>query len=87
MKSLFIVVSVAALAGCASYGDEQYAKAECKVVPMTTASATGVRTSRVDSLASKDAQLQASTSEYRRREYAARGMVNNNIEEALRDCY
>ena len=41
MKSLIPVSTLAAiaLAGCAGYGDAQYAKAECKVVPMTTVGA------------------------------------------------
>ena len=89
MKSLIVVSTLAAiaLAGCAGYGDAQYAKAECKVVPITTLSATGVRPSRVDSLAQRDAEFQAGSTDYRRQQLAQRGLVNNNLEEALHDCY
>jgi len=89
MKSLTVVSTLAAiaLAGCAGYGDAQYAKAECKVVPITTLSATGVRSSRVDSLAQKDAEMQLGSTQYRRDQLVQRGLVNNNVEEALRDCY
>ena len=87
MKSLMLVAGLALLAGCASYGDNQYAKAECKVAPITTRSVTGVRPSRVDSLAQRDAEFQLGATDYRRRELAARGLVNNNVEDALRDCY
>ncbi len=89
MKSLTVVSTLAALAlaGCAGYGDAQYAKADCKVVPITTLSATGVRPSRVDSLAQKDAEMQLATTGYRRERLAQQGLVNNNVEEALRDCY
>ena len=87
MKSLLFVASVALLAGCASYGDNQYAKADCKVAPITTQSATGVRPSRVDSLAQRDAEMQLATTDFRRRELARNGLVNNNVEQALRDCY
>jgi hypothetical protein len=89
MKSLTVVSTLAAiaLAGCAGYGDTQYAKAECKVVPMTTVGAAGVRTSRVDSLAQRDAEFQLGSTDYRRKELAAKGLANNNVEEALRDCY
>ena len=87
MKSLLFVASVALLAGCASYDDNRYAKADCKVAPITTQSVTGVRPSRVDSLAQRDAEMQLATSEFRRRELASKGLVNNNVEQALRDCY
>ena len=86
MKSL-LAVAVLALAGCASYGDNQYAQADCKVAPITTQSATGVRPSRVDSLAQRDAEMQLATTDYYRRNLARRGLVNNNTAEALRDCY
>ena len=86
MKSL-LAIAVLALAGCATYGENQYAKADCKVAPITTQSATGVRPSRVDSLAQRDAEMQLATTGYYRRELAQKGLVNNNTAEALRDCY
>ena len=88
MKTLFALSGLAlVLAGCATAGDDQYAKADCKVYPITTYSATGNRPSRVDELAQKDAEMQLATSEFRRRELAQRGIVNNPIEQSLRDCY
>ena len=86
MKSL-LAISLLALAGCATYGDDQYAKADCKVAPITTQSATGVRPSRVDSLAQRDAEMQLATTDYYRRNLAQKGLVNNNTADALRDCY
>ena len=89
MKTLLVVSGVAALvlAGCATTGEDQYAKQDCKVYPITTYSATGNRPSRVDSLAQKDAEMQLATTEFRRRELAQRGIVGNPIEQSLRDCY
>jgi outer membrane lipoprotein SlyB len=90
MKSLLVVSTLAAiaLAGCASYGDDQYAKkADCKVYPITTASATGNRPSRVDDLAQKDAEMQLATTQFRRQQLQRQGIAGNTIEEALRDCY
>jgi hypothetical protein len=89
MKKLLIVSALAALgvAGCATQGDNQYAKADCKVAPITTASVAGGRTRPVDSLRQRDAEMQLATSGYRMRQLNRNGMVNNNIEEALHDCY
>ena len=86
MKSL-LAIAVLALAGCATYDNDQYAKADCKVAPITTQSATGVRPSRVDSLAQRDAEMQLATTDYYRRNLAQKGLVNNNTADALRDCY
>ena len=88
MRTVFTLSALAlVLAGCASYGDGQYAKADCKVAPITTYSATGNRPSRVDELAQKDAEMQLATTEFRRRELVRQGLPNNTIEQALRDCY
>ncbi len=89
MRSLLLVSTFAAVAltGCAGYGDTQYTKADCKVYPITTYSATGTRPSRVDSLAQKDAEMQLATTDFRRRELAQRGIVGNPVEQTLRDCY
>ena len=86
MKSL-LAISLLALAGCATYDNNQYAQADCKVAPITTQSATGVRPSRVDSLSQRDAEMQLATTGYYRRELAQKGLVNNTVEQALRDCY
>ena len=88
MKTLFAVSSLALiLAGCATAGDDQYAKADCKVYPITTASAAGNRPSRVDELARRDAEMQLANSDFRRRELARQGLAGNTTEEALRNCY
>jgi hypothetical protein len=89
MKKLLIVSALAALAvaGCATQGDNQYAKADCKVAPITTASATGGRTRPVDSLRQREAEMQLATSDYRRSQLNRNGMVNNNVEEVLHNCY
>jgi len=89
MKMLLLVSAFAALslAGCATTDQTQYAKAECKVQPITTASATGVRPGRAESTSQKESEMNLATSQYRRSEYARMGMVNNNVEDAMRDCY
>jgi hypothetical protein len=87
MKDL-LAVSVLALlgAGCATPGDTQLAKADCKVAPITTASVAG-RAKPVTPIEQRYAEMQLATSDYRRQQYARHGMVNNNVEDALRDCY
>ena len=85
---VFLIVSAAAAlaaAGCATQGDT-YAKADCKVAPITTASATG-KARPVDSLERRAAEMDLATSQYRRDQLARNGYVGNNVEEALRDCY
>lgn len=87
MKSLFAHCAVAllALAGCASQGDTQVAQAECKVYPITTASAAGGKP-KVDSIRQRAAEADLATSSYRFRNLARNGIANNNIEDILRDC-
>jgi hypothetical protein len=90
MRNLLIISALAslAIAGCATQGDAQYAKADCKVAQITTASATGVRSPPpVDSLRQREAEMQLSASDYRRSQLARNGMANNNVEDLLRDCY
>ncbi len=72
-----------ALAGCASTGDYQAAQADCKVAPITTASATG-RYRPVDPLAQRQAEADLRSSDYRRQQLAANNF--GTVEEALRDC-
>jgi hypothetical protein len=87
MKNLLAVAVPALLAvGCATAGDPQLAKADCKVAPITAASVTG-RAKPVSPLEQRYAEMQLATSDYRRQQYARHGMINNNVEEALRDCY
>ena len=63
------------------------ARSECKVAPITTASAAGARPRRVDPLDQRWAEMQLASSDYRmHRLQQPLGAVNNNIEEALRDC-
>ncbi len=88
MRTLIAVSGLAlVLAGCAGTGDYQYAKADCKVTPITTDSVTGNRPSRVDSLAQRDAEMQLASTQFRRQQLAQRGLPNNTVEQALRDCY
>jgi hypothetical protein len=89
MKMLLVFSALAALgiAGCATQGDTQYAKADCKVAPITTASAAGGRSRPVDSLRQREAEMQLATSDYRRSQLSRNGMVNNNVEDLLHDCY
>lgn len=87
MKSL-IAVSVLALAaaGCATEGNKQYAKAECKVVPITTASVAGGKTRPASSLEQRQAEMALGTSQYRREQLYRQGQFGNNVEDALYDC-
>ena len=75
-----------ALAGCASPGDTQVASAECKVVPITTASASGRAPKNVSAIEQRWAEMQLAGTDYRQRQLQERGMFDNNIEQALRDC-
>ena len=87
---LLLCLSAAALvlASCAT-GNEQLAQADCKIAPVTTRSVTGVdgHLGTYNHLDQRYAEMQLSTSEYRRRLYAERGMSNNNVEDALKNCY
>ena len=86
MKRLLLLATLAA-AGCATPGDNvQVAKAECKIAPITTASIAGVKPRPVDPLDQRWAEMQLASSDYRFQQLQRRGLVNNNIEEALRDC-
>ena len=89
MKMLLVFSALAALAvaGCATQGDTQVAKADCKVAPITTASVASDKAKPVDSLRRRDAEMQLATSGYRLRQLDRNGMANNNLEDALRDCY
>lgn len=81
-----IAVAMLGLAGCAATGETQLAQADCKVYPVTTASATGLRKPNVSPLEQRYAEMQLANSEYRMRQLRERGPVMNNVEDALRDC-
>ncbi len=85
MKVLIALSSLALLAACATPG-EQLAAVDCKVYPVTTASATGVRKPNVNSLEQRHAEMQLATSDYRMRNLRQNGYNLNNVEDALRDC-
>lgn len=87
MKALIAISALAALAGCATTGDNTYlAQAECKVTPITTTSVTGVRRTQPDNLDQRFAEMQLATSDYRYRNLRQNGYNMNNVEDALRDC-
>lgn len=85
MKSLIALSVLALLAACATPG-EQIAAVDCKVYPVTTASAAGVRKPNVSSLEQRYAEMQLATSDYRFRNLRQNGYNMNNVEDALRDC-
>ena len=76
------------LAGCATTdgGNDRYAKADCKVYPITTESSTGVRAPKSDSIEQRAAEADLASSGYRFRNLQRNGMAYNNVEELLRDC-
>jgi hypothetical protein len=90
MKTVFAAISAfaaLALAGCATEGaNDRYAQADCKVYPVTTASATGVRAPKADSIEQRAAEADLASSGYRFRNLQRNGMAYNNVEELLRDC-
>jgi hypothetical protein len=76
-----------AAAGCASTpADNRLAQADCKVYPVTTASAVGNRKPNVSPLEQRHAEMQLATSDYRARQLREKGFDRNNVEDALRDC-
>ena len=87
MKSpiaLFALSAAALAAGCATEGGT-YAQADCKVAPIITSSYTG-KPKAVSPIEQRYAEMQLANTDYRRRQLAEQGMVNNNVEDALRDC-
>ena len=88
MRNLAFLVLLGA-AACAQMEPDTspVARADCKVAPITTASAAGGRPRQVDRLDQRWAEMQLASSDYRmRRLQQPLGAVNNNVEEALRDC-
>jgi hypothetical protein len=86
MKTLLALSALALAAGCATDGNTQYAKADCKVVPITTASVGGGKTRPASSLEQREAEMALGTSQYRREQLARNGPFGNNVEEALYNC-
>ena len=85
MKTFPAIAALAFLAaGCATQ-PEQVAQVECKVAPITTTSLTG-RAKPVSPIEQRYAEMQLATSQYRRHQLETHGMVNNNVEDTLRDC-
>ena len=88
MKPILLLSAAAVLAaGCATTEEPmQVAQRECKIRPVTTESATGVRSKSVSSLEQRHAEMQLATSQYRMANLRSQGMAFNNVEEALNDC-
>jgi hypothetical protein len=85
MKTAIAIAVLTLAAGCATQGDVQVAQAECKVYPVTTMSATGVRTPKVDPLEQRHAEMQLAGSSYRMQQLRTHG-YDSQVEQALRDC-
>jgi len=87
MKMLIAAASAAILAaGCATTEPTNAAQAECKIVPVTTASIAGGAPRNVSPLEQRHAEMQLATSQYRMAQLQSHGMAFNNVEDALRDC-
>lgn len=88
MTRTFVLAAAAlALGACAHLDDPdaKLARADCKIAPLTLASATGGKPRQVDPLEQRYAEMQLASSEYRWRSYGRNGPFNN-VEDALRDC-
>lgn len=86
MKALFAFAAAAlAAAGCATDPAVQVAQKECKVAPVTTASAAG-KTRRVSDIERRAAEMDLARSQVRFNNLARNGPDPNLIEDALRDC-
>lgn len=86
MRMLIAAASAVVAAGCAATEAPQVAQAECKIVPVTTASAAGRAPRNVHPLEQRHAEMQLATSQYRQAQLQSHGMAFNNVEDALRDC-
>ena len=86
MRTILALCATAAVAaGCAASPD-QVAAVDCRVHPITTASAAGVRKPQTDSLEQRYAEMQLATSDYRFRNLRQNGYNMNNVEDSLREC-
>ena len=87
MKMLIAATAAAMLAaGCATTEPTKVAQAECKIMPVTTASIGGGTPRNVSPLEQRHAEMQLATSQYRMAQLQSQGMAFNNVEDALRDC-
>jgi hypothetical protein len=86
MKLLLALSVLALAAGCATEGNPQYAKADCKIAPVTTASVAGGKARPASSLERREAEMALATSQYRMSELHNYGRYGNNVEDALYDC-
>jgi hypothetical protein len=87
MKTLIALCALALAAGCATTdANTQYARNDCKIAPITTASVAGGKQRPVSSLERREAEMALASSDYRFRQLRERGYVGNNVEEALQDC-
>ena len=86
-RTLSALALALSAAGCAHLAPETpVAAADCKVAPVTTASATGARQRPVDRLDQRYAEMQLATSDYRMRRLQQPLGAMNTVEDALRDC-
>ena len=86
MRTLLAVSAVALLAaGCATTESTRLAQAECKVAPITTAGVAG-RPRPVAPIEQRYAEMQLAASDLRVGNLQRRGLANNTVEDALRDC-
>src|SRR3954451_5433002 len=77
-----------AAAGCATPEQQNLAvaRADCRIAPITTASATGSKPRRVDPMDQRYAEMQLATSDYRMKRLQQPLGAMNNVEDALREC-
>lgn len=85
-KTPVILAVALAASGCATPGDAQVAAVDCRVVPITTTSATGRAPRTLSSIEQRAAEMDLAGSEYRQRQLRERGIQDNTVEDALRDC-
>src|SRR4051812_37902956 len=86
MRTLAILIALGA-AGCAHLDSETpLAAADCRVAPITTASAAGVRPRKADPLDQRYAEMQLASSDYRMRRLQQPLGAMSNVEDALREC-
>src|SRR4051812_8314213 len=85
---LSVACLVFGVAGCATTDEQNLpvARADCRIAPITTASATGARPRRVDPMDQRYAEMQLATSDYRMKRLQQPLGAMNNVEDALRDC-
>lgn len=85
-KTTALLAVALAAAGCATSDDTQMAATDCKVVPITTAGATGRAPRTLSPIEQRAAEMDLARTEYRRRQLQERGILDNPVEDALRDC-